>query len=143
MNRTYLVGRCARHHRAAGATVALEKATSAPAESGSAPSVTTTQTALGSPSHDVHRGWGRRHLFHGLRLTADERTQLKGIRNAYRPQVKILHHQAHVTRSALRNAEAQHDSAAIHTAARASMHETHAQFATLRDRWIGVMLEAC
>jgi Spy/CpxP family protein refolding chaperone len=121
-----------------GAALASAQSTTAPTQAGTDQAGATTSTTSQPPAaaprmrlrhHHHHRG-----LFRGVKLSADQKTKLAGIRDQYRAQAKPLFEQMRATRADFRAAKAKNDSTAM-AAARTKFHDIRSQFATLRRRW--------
>jgi Spy/CpxP family protein refolding chaperone len=68
-------------------------------------------------------------------LTTDQRAKLSNIRDQYRTQARSLFRQIRTARHAVRSAAARTDTAAV-TAARATVHDARAKFASIRTQWM-------
>jgi Spy/CpxP family protein refolding chaperone len=120
------------------ASLAAAQSTTTPAatEAVQAAQVTAVAAADSRPRHRHRHRHHRRHarLFRGVHLTTDQRAKLSTIRDQYRTQSRVLFHQIRTARHAARAATARTDTAAV-SAARATMRDAHAKFASLRTQW--------
>jgi protein CpxP len=92
-------------------------------------------TAPTPPARHHARRRGHHALFRGVKLTTEQRAQLKTIRGQMRTEAKPIVQQLRSERQALRTARKGNDSTAV-SAARGRMAETRKAMQDLRDKYL-------
>jgi Spy/CpxP family protein refolding chaperone len=113
--------------------VSAQTTAQAPAAPTTPPAAQTV--APGHHRHFARRDFARRALFHDVKLTADQRTQLKSMHNRFRTDARPLMEQFRSERQAARQAKTNGDTAAL-ADARAKLAATRTQVKALRDRYL-------